>query len=134
MWVKIICGDKQLDTSYLRNVLIIFPELLFSLGVDGTDIFFKFKKISIEWCFHMIFYKKKIFYHIVKNITYSLLTTFERFLMTLSSARSNLVNFSPKKNLTSNGSKPIRVLTRTKSWTSANHLRIGYLLPDFQPN
>ena len=43
-----------------------------------------------------------------------LLPTFERFLMTPLSARSTLVNFTLKKNLTSNGSKPIRVLSHTK--------------------
>ena len=52
--------------------------------------------------------------------------------MISSSARSILVNLSSEKNLTSNGCKPIRVLTRTKSWTSADHLPIGYLLNDFQ--
>ena len=50
------------------------------------------------------------------------------------SARSNLVNLSPEKNLASNGSKPIGVMTRTKSWTSADRLPLGYLLPDFQPH
>ena len=53
-------------------------------------------------------------------------TTFERFLMTTSNARWILVNFSPKKNLTSNRSKPIRVLTRTKSSCSDDRLPIGY--------
>ena len=49
-------------------------------------------------------------------------------------ARSNLVNFCPEKNLTSNGPKPIRVLTRTKSSHSDMRLPLGYLLPDFQPH
>ena len=50
------------------------------------------------------------------------------------SARSNLVIFFPKKNLTSNGSKPIRVL-KTKNLVSSD-LRLPnyYLLPDFQPH
>ena len=52
--------------------------------------------------------------------------------MTASSARSNLANCSLKKNLSSNGCKPIRVLTCTKSSCSDGHLPIGYLLPDFQ--
>ena len=35
---------------------------------------------------------------------------------------------------TSNRSKPIRVLTRTKSLCSDDRLPLGYLLPDFQPH
>ena len=60
--------------------------------------------------------------------------TFERFLMTYLSARSNLVIISQKKNLTSNRSKPIGVLTRTKTSCSDERLPIGYLLRNFQPN
>ena len=60
-------------------------------------------------------------------------TSFKKFHMGHLSARSNLVNFCSTKNLTSNGSKPIRVLTRTKSSCSDERLPIGYLLPDFQP-
>ena len=63
-----------------------------------------------------------------------LYATFERFLMSLCNARSNSRRFSQNIFLTSNGCKPIGVLTRTKSWTSADHLPIGYLLPDFQPH
>ena len=58
--------------------------------------------------------------------------TFECFLMTNVSARSNLVNFCPEKNLTQNRPKPIKVLTRTKSSYSDERLSLGYLLPDFQ--
>ena len=50
------------------------------------------------------------------------------------SAKSNLVNFCSTKNLTSNGSKPIRVLMRTKSSCSDERLPKGYSLPDFQHN
>ena len=52
--------------------------------------------------------------------------------MTTSSVRSGLVNFCPKKKLTSNGSKPIRVLTRTKSSCSDERLTNAKALPDFQ--
>ena len=52
--------------------------------------------------------------------------------MTISSVRTNLVKFCPKKNLTSNGSKPIRVLTCTKSSCSDERLPLGYMLHDFQ--
>ena len=52
--------------------------------------------------------------------------------MTTSSVRSSLVNFCPKKKLTSNGSKPIRVLTRTKSSCSDERLTNAKALPDFQ--
>ena len=54
--------------------------------------------------------------------------------MTNVSARSNLVNLSLEKNLTSNRPKPIRVLTRTKPSCSDDRLPLGYLLPDFQPH
>ena len=77
---------------------------------------------------------KKSFCAFVKNIMDNIVLTFEWFLLTSLSARSNLVIISQKKNLTSNRSKPIRVLTRTKSSCSDERLPIGYLLPDFQPN
>ena len=76
---------------------------------------------------------KKFFSHILENFTESPQTTFERFLMTTSSARSILVNFSPKKNLTSNRSKPIWVLTRIWSSCSDDRLPNAYSLLDFQP-
>ena len=75
--------------------------------------------------------KNEVQFLYTHTIGYSL-PSFKRFLMTPLSARSTLVNFTLKKNLTSNSSKPIGILTRTKSWTSADHLPIGYLLPDFQ--
>ena len=68
----------------------------------------------------------------LENIMDSLWTNFERFSMTHLSARYILVEFFQKKNLTSNGSKPIRVLTRTKSSCSDERLPISYSLPDFQ--
>ena len=52
--------------------------------------------------------------------------------MTISSVRSNLVNFCPKKNLTLNNSKPIGVLTNTNLSYSVMHLPLGYLLHDFK--
>ena len=61
-------------------------------------------------------------------------TIFEGFLISYLSARSKLVNLSLRKNLTSNGYKPIGVLTHTKSSYSDDRLPIGYLLPDFQPH
>ena len=54
--------------------------------------------------------------------------------MTLSKARSILVKFSSKKKLTSNGSKPIRVLTRTKISRSDLRKPNAYSLPTFQPH
>ena len=35
-------------------------ELLFGLGVNGTDFFLSCSKFSIEWCFHTTFAKKKV--------------------------------------------------------------------------
>ena len=54
--------------------------------------------------------------------------------MTNVSARSILVNFFRKKNLTPNGPKPIGVLTRTKSSHSDLRIPYCYLLSNFQPN
>ena len=42
--------------------------------------------------------RKKFFYHIVNITTDRPLTSLQQFLMTSLSARSNLLNFSPKKN------------------------------------
>ena len=64
-------------------------------------------------------------------IGYSL-SSFKRFLMTPLSARSTLVNFTGTKKLTSNGSKPMGVLTRTECSYSDDRLPLGYLLLDFQ--
>ena len=77
---------------------------------------------------------KKSFCAIVEYTMESLVRTFELFLMTYLSARSNLVIISQKKNLPSNRSKPIGVLTRTKSSCSDERLPISYLLRNFQPN
>ena len=77
---------------------------------------------------------KKSFCAFVKNIMDNIVLTFEWFLLTSLSARSNLVIISQKKNLTSNRSKPIGVLTRTKSSCSDERLPISYLLRTFQPN
>ena len=54
--------------------------------------------------------------------------------MTSERARSILMKFSSKKNLTSNGSKPIRVLTRTKISRSDLRKPNAYSLPTFQPH
>ena len=54
--------------------------------------------------------------------------------MTCWSARSILANFCPKKKWSSNGSKPIGVLIRTKLLSSDLRLPISYLLPDFKPH
>ena len=70
---------------------------------------------------------KKFFNQIVKNIMDKLWISFKQFLMSLLSARSNLVNCFLKKNLTSNGSKPLGVLTSWTSSCSDKCLPIDYL-------
>ena len=60
--------------------------------------------------------------------------SFKQILMSHLSARSNLVNFYSKKNLTSNGCKPIRVLTRWTSLFSNKCLPKGYLICNLQPH
>ena len=47
---------------------------------------------------------------------------------------SNLVIFFLKKNLTSNGSKPLGVLKTRNLWKRENREPIGYSVPDFQPH
>ena len=59
---------------------------------------------------------------------------FKKFLMRHLSARSSLLNFCPKQKLTSNGSKPIGLLTRTKSRYSDNRLALGYFQSKLQSN
>ena len=54
--------------------------------------------------------------------------------MTFLRARSILVKFSLKKNLTSNGSKPIGILTHISLSYSDYRLPTGYSLQDFQPH
>ena len=117
----------------MRSSILLKKFLIWTTKYAQTSNWFFISCVN-EWCSHMTFDIKKLFSHIVQNITKSLYTTFERFLMTASSARSNLANCSLKKNLTSNGCKPIRVLTCTKSSCSDGHLPIGYSLPDFQPH
>ena len=51
--------------------------------------------------------------------------------MTTLSARSTLVNFTLTKKLTSNGSKPMGVLTRTECLCSDERLPISFLLCNF---
>ena len=61
MWVKKLQGEKQLGIGYLAsNSEELFFELLFGLGVNGSEIFFECKKFSIEWCSHKTFDKNKI--------------------------------------------------------------------------
>ena len=64
----------------------------------------------------------------------TIFSSLELFSMSGFKARSNCIHFSHKKKLTSNHSKPIGVLTRTKSPCSDERLPIGYLLSDFQQN
>ena len=58
--------------------------------------------------------------------------SFEQFFVTALSARSILVNFTLRKNLTSKSSKPIGVLKTRNLWKRENREPMGYSLPDFQ--
>ena len=113
------CGSKnfRMRSTYVQGILYpilsdIFCGLFFSLLLNWNWKFFDRRRI-----FHSsdvpirLLTTKKSFSHILENITESPQITFERFLMTTSSARSVLVIFLLKKNLTSNRSKPIWVLT-----------------------
>ena len=77
---------------------------------------------------------EKLLCHILGNILDNVYPNLEWFSTTPLSARYILVVFFQTKNLTSNRSKPIGVLTRTKSSCSDERLPIGYLLRNFQPN
>ena len=81
------------------------------------EVFFfrSVKKIQLSGTPIGVLTNQKFLYHILGNTMESLWTNFEVFSMTHLRARYNLVDFFEKKNLTSNGSKPTRVLTRTKS-------------------
>jgi hypothetical protein len=121
----------------MRSSILLKKKMIWTTKYAQTCNWFFFlcvKKIESSGVPIWLLTLKKLFSHIVQNITKRLYATFERFLMTASSARSILAYFSLKKNLTSNGCKPIRVLTCTKSLGSDDHLPIGYLLPDFQPH
>ena len=98
------------------------------------EVFFfrSVKKIQLSGTPIRVLKNQKFLYHILSNTMESLWTNFEVFSMTHLRARYNLVDFFEKKNLTSNGSKPIRVLTRTKSSCSDVRLPLSYPLPDFQ--
>ena len=110
-----------------------YSELLFSLPLNWKwDFFWSVKKIQSSGFPIGVLTNLKFFFHIVGGITESPQRTFEQFLMTTTSARSILVNLSPKKNLTSNRSKPIRVLTRISSSCSDDRLPNAYSLLDFQ--
>ena len=58
--------------------------------------------------------------------------SFEQFFVTALSARSILVNFTLRKNLTSKSSKPIGVLKTRNLWKRENREPMRYSLPDFQ--
>ena len=77
---------------------------------------------------------KKYLCQILLNIMKTIFSSLELFSLSAFKARSNCIHFSHKKKLTSNHSKPIGVLTRTKSPCSDERLPIGYLLSDFQQN
>ena len=77
---------------------------------------------------------KKSLCQILLNFMKTIFSSLELFSMSGFKARPNCIHFSHKKKLTSNHSKPIRVLTRTKSPCSDERLPIGYLLSDFQQN
>ena len=109
-------------------------ELLFSLPLNWRwDFFWSGKKLHLIIVSIWLLEKNKFFSHIVENIIGILLETFERFLMNNSEVRLNLLNFCPKKNLTSNRSKPIRVLARIWSSCSDDRLPNAYSLHDFLP-
>ena len=70
--------------------------------------------------------KKIFFYNTIRNIMDDLLSSFEPFLITNTSGRSDLVTFSPKKILTSNGCKPIGVLSAQFSFDARKGMPIAY--------
>ena len=59
--------------------------------------FFLCSKKSFRGCSHMSFGSKNFFILIVKNITETLQTNFDRFLMYITSVRSKLLSFYTKK-------------------------------------
>ena len=135
---KSSCSDDRLPLGYL----------LTDFQPHRSNFFIRSKKPLREWKWSQIecsivehfqtalnpygFWtaQNEVRYFYIHTFSYSL-RSFERFLMAPLNARSTLVNFSLTKNLASNGSKPIRVLTRTTTSCSDDCLPLGYLLPDF---
>ena len=133
MWVKKLQGEKHLGIRYLvsNSEELFFWALVWPRSKWKWDFFLSVNKFQSSGVPIWLLKKTNFFSHIFIDIMEILYTTFERFLMTPSSARSILVKFSSKKNLTSNGSKPIGVLTRTKSSRSDLRLPNAYSLLDF---
>ena len=91
------------------------------------EVFFfrSVKKIQLSGTPIRVLTNQKFLYHILSNTMESLWTNFEVFSMTHLRARYNLVDFFEKKNLTSNGSKPLGVLKTRNLWKRENCLPIG---------
>ena len=136
MWVKKLQDEKHIRLSYLISNFeqLLFWALVWPRSKWKWDFFLSVKKFQSSGVPIGLLTTKKSFSHILENIKESAQTSFERFLMNTYNARSVLVIFQLKKNLSSNCCKPIRVLTRTKSSCSDDRLPLGYLLPDFQPH
>ena len=116
IWVKKLQNEKHIRLRYLISNFeqLLFWALVWPRSKWKWDFFLSVKKFQSSGVPIGLLTKKKFFSHILENIKKNPQTSFERFLMTTSSARSVLVIFLLKKNLTLNGCKPIRVLTHTK--------------------
>ena len=97
------------------------------------NFFFKGKKNKGIGIPIRLFTPKKSVCIIILNIMKTLYASFQLFSLSAFKVRSNFIHFSIKKK-TSNRSKPIGVLTPTKSSCSDDRLPIGYSMPDFRPN
>ena len=134
IWVKKLQDEKHIRLRYLISNFeqLFFRALVWPRSKWKWDFFLSVKNFQSSGVPIRLLTKKKFCSHIFENIMDRVLPTFECFLMTNVSARSNLVNFCPEKNLSQNRPKPIGVLTRTKSSHSDLRIPLGYLLPDFQ--
>ena len=114
IWVKKLQDEKLIHLRYLISNFeqLLFWALVWPRSKWKWDFFLSVKKFQSSGVPIGHLTTKKSFSHILENIKESAQTSFERFLMNTYNARSVLVIFQLKKNLSSNCCKPIRVFSR----------------------
>ena len=123
----------------------VASDLLFSLGVNGTYELLFGLGVKWNWFFFYrvqnfqssgvsirLLQKKKFFYNIVRHVMIRLWVTFKWFPMNWWSARSHLVTFSSKKNLTSNDCKPIGLLPKIPGYIYMLRYSSDYNIVNFE--
>ena len=133
---------KSVETGKLRTHRLLAARLLADLKASSVVGHFKIAQMESMFVGHFEFalnpykfWRTQNQVNVLHTHTLSyLMPIFERFLMTPLSARSTLVILTLKKNLNSNGSKPIGILKTRNLRKRENREPIGYSLPDFKPH